>query len=107
MHWNMELGHRPSVGLSWFGAWKALLTPELRKAENLHSQDNSLYCSAFVQHLFRAINLEFAPGVNDKHTTPEDISRTPVPHTPYLLKRQVASSKLTELAHRVRSKIRR
>ena len=61
-----------------------------------------VHFSALVQHLFRKAGLDLAPGVDLKNTTPEDIARTAIPHTTYLLQRQVAHSKLTELKSRVR-----
>lgn len=54
---------------------------------------SSMYCSAFVQHLFRRIGLDLAPGVDLKNTTPEDIARTSVPHVTYLLQREVPAPK--------------
>ena len=35
----------------------------------------------------------FAPGVDFKNTTPEDIARTVLPHTTYLLRREPAPPK--------------
>ena len=55
-----------------------------------------MYCSAFVQHLFRKTGIELAPGVHGKNTTPEDISRTPVPHVTYVLERELPVNKLSE-----------
>jgi hypothetical protein len=69
------------------GTLIALRHPRLRTRENLLSRKCSMYCSAFVQHLFRKSGLDLAPGIDAKHTTPEDISRTPVPHVTYLLQR--------------------
>src|SRR2546421_6769831 len=47
----------------------------LFRSENVMSRQCSMYCSAFVQHLFRKIGVDLAPGVDAKNTTPEDISR--------------------------------
>jgi len=88
------------------GTLIALRHPELRERENKLARDSSFYCSAFVQHLFRKSGIDLAPGLNAKNTTPEDISRTPVPHTTYLLQRAVATSKLKELAGRVRRRVK-
>ncbi|MBX7219879.1 MAG: hypothetical protein K1Y36_08025 [Blastocatellia bacterium] len=55
----------------------------------LLNRDRSLFCSAFVQHLFSKIDIDFAPDVAEKHTTPEDIAQTPIPHTFYWLRRDV------------------
>jgi hypothetical protein len=70
-----------------FGTLLALRHPELRGRRNLLARESSMYCSAFVHYLFRRAGLELAPGVDDKHTTPEDIARAPLPHTAYLLQR--------------------
>ena len=88
------------------GTLIALRRPELRRQENLLSRERSLFCSAFVQHLFRKAGLDLAPGVHDKHTTPEDISRTSVPHVTYLLQREPTASTLTELKSRVKRRVR-
>jgi len=48
-----------------------------------------MYCSGFVQHVFLRAGIDLAPGVHESHGTPEDISRTQVPHATYLLQRQV------------------
>lgn len=89
------------------GTLIALRKPELRAQDNVLARECSFYCSAFVEHLFRKSGIDLTPGRSVKNTTPEDISRTPVPHTTYLLKRQVATSKLSALAARVRQKVRR
>ena len=93
------------------GTLMALRTPGLRSRGNLLARERSLYCSAFVQHLFRKAGFDLAPGVDDKHTTPEDISRTTTPHVTYLLQREPARSKLavlkTRLRRRVRARLRR
>jgi hypothetical protein len=88
------------------GTLIALRRPELRGQENLLSRERSLFCSAFVQHLFRKAGLDLSPGVHDKHTTPEDISRTSVPHVTYLLQREPAASKLAKLKTRVERRVR-
>jgi hypothetical protein len=85
-----------------FGTLIALRRPELRNRQNLLARESSLYCSALVRHLFRKTGLDLAPTVDLKHTTPEDIARTAVPHFTYLLQRRVARSKLTELRTRLR-----
>ncbi len=71
------------------GTLLALRRPELRGRENLLARERSMYCSAFVQHLFRTAGLDLAPGVDWKNTTPEDIARTPIPHVTYLLVREL------------------
>ena len=46
-----------------------------------------MYCSGFVQYVFTRAGIDLAPGIHASHGTPEDISRTPVPHATYLLER--------------------
>jgi hypothetical protein len=43
--------------------------------------------------------------VDLKNTTPEDIARTALPHTTYLLQRPVPRSKLTALKARLRRRV--
>jgi hypothetical protein len=72
------------------GTLFALRFPSRRAKENLLSQDNSFYCSAFVQHLFSKSGVNLVPEVEVKRNTPEDLFRSPVPHTTYLLERKAA-----------------
>ena len=88
-----------------FGTLIALNRAELRSRQNLMARESSLYCSALVQHLFRQAGLDLAPGVDLKNTTPEDIARTSLPHVTYLLQRQMARGKLTELKTRLRRRV--
>lgn len=84
----------------------ALRSAEKRGEQNILSRECSMYCSAFVQHLFRKAGLDLAPGVHVKNTTPEDISRTPVPHVTYLLKRGLVRTKMEHLRVRLRRRVR-
>ncbi len=70
------------------GTLLALRRPVLRGEENLLARESSVFCSALVQYLFRKTGLDLTPGVTDKHTTPEDLARTPVPHLTYQLQRE-------------------
>jgi hypothetical protein len=88
------------------GTLIALRRPELRGRDNLLARECSMYCSAFVQHLFRKTGLDLAPGVDGKNTTPEDIALTALPHVTYLLLRERAESKLVALKSRLRRRIR-
>jgi hypothetical protein len=88
------------------GTLIALRHPALRGRDNLLARERSMYCSAFVQHLFRKAGLHLAPGVMGKNTTPEDIAQTAVPHVTYLLKREEAESKLVALKSQLRRRIR-
>ncbi len=88
------------------GTLIALRRPELRAQNNVLARECSMYCSAFVQHLFRKIGSELAPGVDGKNTTPEDISRSSVPHVTYLLQREAPHSKLHELKRHAKARVR-
>jgi hypothetical protein len=88
------------------GAYLALHRPERRSSQNVFSRENSFFCSAFVHHLFRQACIDLLPGLHVKHTTPEDISRAPVPHTMWLRQRAVPTSKVAKLAGRVRRRVR-
>jgi hypothetical protein len=88
------------------GTLIAIRKPELRARNNLLARDSSMYCSAFVQHLFRKMGLELAPGVDGKNTTPEDLSRSPVPHVTYLLQRETPRSRLKALRQRAKARVR-
>ncbi len=74
------------------GTLIALRHANLRTKENLLDRDKSYYCSAFVHHLFRTAQIDLAPGLSEKNTTPEDIWRTLVPHTRYVLERPTPES---------------
>jgi hypothetical protein len=84
------------------GTLIALRRPALRGRDNLLARQSSMYCSAFVRHLFRKIELDLAPGVDSKNTTPEDIARTLAPHSMWLLHRPGAVGKLGALRARLR-----
>jgi hypothetical protein len=74
------------------GTLLALRHPRLRNRKNLLARESSLYCSALVQHLFRKLGFDLAPGVDCKNTTPEDIARTALPHVTYMLQRDGTGS---------------
>ena len=76
------------------GTLIALRRQDMRGQNNVLARECSMYCSAFVEHLFRKSGVELAPGVHGKNTTPEDISRSPVPHVTYLLQREAPHSRL-------------
>ena len=52
-------------------------------------------------------SLRRAPGVDAKHTTPEDISCAALPHVTYLLRRKSPRAKVDELRTRLRARLRR
>jgi len=87
------------------GTMIALRHPKLRGQGNLMSRERSMYCSAFIQHLFGKLSLSLAPGVDLKNTTPEDIARTSLPHVAYVLRREAPQGKLNELRQRIRKRV--
>lgn len=88
------------------GTLIALKQPERRQDENLLARERALFCSAFVQHLFRRAGLDLAPGIDRKNTTPEDIWRALAPHRTYLLQRATAHSELAKLGQRVKRRVK-
>jgi len=88
------------------GTLIALRRPELRERENLLAREHSVYCSAFVKQLFLQAGIDLVPGVAGKNTTPEDISRTLVPHITYLLQTKAAPGKLSRLKRKIPVSIR-
>ena len=87
------------------GTWVALKRPGFRQKNNLFARDHCFFCSAFVQFLFRQVGMDLTPGLDVKNTTPEDISRSPRPHTAYVLQRAVPASELRRLARHARRRI--
>lgn len=85
-----------------FGTLLALRNPELRGRDNVLSRDASMYCSAFIHHLYRKAGLDVAPGVECKNTTPEDIARSPLLRKVYMLERAGTPCLLSQLADRFR-----
>jgi hypothetical protein len=87
------------------GTLIALRRPARRSRENPLARDQSFYCSAFVLHLFAKVGIDLVPGVHAKHTTPEDIARTPVPHINYLLERPSPTTRRARLQERWRRRL--
>jgi len=82
------VAHRARYSLrALIGTAVALRNPWFRSRRNLMACRRSMYCSAFVQFVFQRAGIDLVPGIHPSHGTPEDISRTPVPHTAYLLRR--------------------
>jgi len=88
------------------GTLIALRKPELRANENLLARERSIYCSAFVKKLFLSVHVDLVPGVAGKNTTPEDISRSPLPHVKYLLLREMPGKKLADWERKLRTGFR-
>lgn len=67
-------------------AYLGLRKPEKReKTPRLGRGERAMFCSAFVQHLYLSIGIDFQDEVDTKLTTPEDIAATAVRHTAYEL----------------------
>ena len=89
-----------------FGTMLALRHARLRGKENLLARERSVFCSSFVQHVFRKAGLDLAPGVDFKNTAPEDIANTPLPHTTYVLQREIAKSPIEAIRKRVKLRVK-
>lgn len=87
------------------GVLVAMRHQHLRGKSNLLSRDKSLFCSAMVHHLFQSAGIDLVPGLEVKHTTPEDVFRSTLPHTTYLLKREVATSRLSKLREKLEGRM--
>jgi hypothetical protein len=83
-----------------------LKKPELRAQENRLAQERSIYCSAFVKQLFHHAGIDLVPGVAGKNTAPEDIANSPLPHTKYLLLREMPGEKVSTLAKKIKTGVR-
>lgn len=88
------------------GTLIALRKPDLRAQENLLARERSVFCSAFVRRLFHKAGIDLVPGVAGKNTTPEDLARTSVPHTKYLLQREKPVAKITALRKKIQGRLR-
>ena len=88
------------------GTLAVLKNPELRAQENRLAQERSVYCSAFVKRLFERLQIDLVPGVAGKNTAPEDIANSPLPHTRYLLIREMPELKTVALAKKIKTGVR-
>jgi hypothetical protein len=88
------------------GTLIALRKPELRAEENLLARERSMYCSAFVQHLYRKTGMDLAAGVHAKNTTPEDIWRSSLPHVAFVLERPLLRSAIKAGGIRLRRRLK-
>ncbi|MBI5364475.1 MAG: hypothetical protein HZA53_14955 [Planctomycetes bacterium] len=55
-----------------------------RAKANPLAREHAIFCSAFVQHVFRECGVDLVPGVDVKHTAPEDLARSPRAKTMWL-----------------------
>jgi hypothetical protein len=66
-----------------FGALYTMLKKESRGDENKMARENSLFCSAMVQHCYSKLGWTLGEGISLKQLAPEDIATTKIPHTQY------------------------
>ncbi len=71
-----------------FGTLLALRHPGLRPRPNVLGKAHSAYCSAFVRLVFLRAGVDALPGIEPKHTTPEDLFRSPLATRIWLLERK-------------------
>jgi len=88
------------------GTLAVLKKPELRAKENRLAQKRSVYCSAFVKRLFERLEMDLVPGVALKHTAPEDLAGSPLPHVKYLLLRELPELKTVAFAKKIKTGVR-
>lgn len=83
--------------------------PERRAKPNLLSRQKSLFCSAFVTHVLRKAGIDPTPGLDVKHTAPEDLFRSEAATQIWLLQHEsVEKPRLTRrIANRVRERLQR
>ena len=60
----------------------------LRKQFWKQKQKDSTFCSSFVRTLYHAVDRDLSPGIAVRHTTPEHLFQTEVPHQRHELVRQ-------------------
>lgn len=92
------------------GTLFALRHPDFRGQDNLLSRDNSMYCSAFVEHLFRGIGRDLVRDIHEKNVAPEDIFRSPCLKRAWVLDRTERPTTLagvsTKLKRRIGARVR-
>lgn len=84
------------------GTLLSLHSRRLRGRENLLSKEGALYCSAFVQHCYAAVGIQFQPGVHGKNIAPHDIETSPVPHAMHSLVRDPVTDPKPRRGYRLR-----
>ena len=85
--------------------------PAKRSRPNPLARRHSLFCSAFVTHVMRKAGLDPVPGLDVKHTAPEDLFRSDLAQHIWLLQRDpdpkpsLAARVATRVATRVRTRL--
>lgn len=102
---ELVAGHEKYSVRELLGTLLALRKPELRARANLLARERSVFCSALVQRLYRKIGLDLVPGVDDKHTAPEDLAHTLTPHTTYVLQRQDKPGRVEQFEANLRQRL--
>lgn len=97
-------GARYSIGELLGTVW-AMRRTGGQTRDNVLAQEKSFYCSAFVRHVFAQAGIELNPGLTVKNTTPEDIWRAAVPHTKWLIERELKPSAIRRAVGRVKERI--
>ena len=87
------------------GTLMVLKKPELRAQENRLSQERSIYCSAFVKRLYLDAGLDLVPGISGKNTAPHDVANSSLPHTKYLLLREIPLPPLAALGKKLKNRV--
>ena len=72
------------------GTLIALRRPAMRAKPNPMARTQSLFCSAFVTHVLRKVGIDPVPGLDVKHTAPEDLFRSPCATRIWLLQPEQA-----------------
>jgi hypothetical protein len=88
------------------GTLIALRHPKMLAKENPLERPESLYCSAFVRCLFLKAGIDLTPGLDIKHTAPENIWRSPLAPEAWLLAGDVPESKIAGAVDGIRRQIR-
>ncbi len=73
-----------------------------RHEENRLAREHSYFCSALVRHVFSEAGVDLLPGLGVKHTTPEELARSPRPHRMWLLEREAPRPLLKSVAGKLR-----
>ena len=84
------------------GTLMAMPSSRLRRRRNPLGRDGALFCSAMVQHCYGAAGLQFHPGIDGKHITPNDLDSSSLVHASHRLIRDPGVSSLRRFAYGAR-----
>ena len=59
-----------------------------------------------MRRLFEKLEMDLVPGVAGKHTAPEDIAGSSLPHVKYLLLREIPEMKTVVLGRKIKTSVR-